>query len=288
MASPHSSAKSGAHTQFKENLKGELLGRVGKTVRDRAGLSWDERMEISVKAFQTKARVVESEAKKVLSDSIEKGRSRATSCPHRSPADAPNQQAMLLKRKKEMQEKEQEYRETVDRIKDKMEKREPLFKLSEVNAAFAMQRERMIQRKREMAQDEHERWEHLRSVEQNAASRPLLIEDPMYKPPKKKPEGSASAPAVGSEANPIDKSMTTNPAVFGGREEYEKDIKIRNAVSQPWFQNSDWNKTVQAIKDKVNNRVPLNGETYPFKGDRHQLTRHRLMHTLPSCVPAVY
>lgn len=280
-----SSAKGGAHTAFKEQLKHELLGRVGNTVRNRAGPSWDERMAVSVKAFKAKATVVEGEAKKTLQDSIEKGRSRATSCPIRSSSETPNQNAMLQQRKKKMKELEMEYKETLDHLKDKMEKREPLFRLSEVNAAFAMQRERMLERKRAMTQDEHERWEHLRSMEQNAASRPLLIEDSSYRAPKKTP-ASTSVPG---EASAIDKSMDLNPhAVFGGREEYEKDKMIREAVSQRWFTESDWGKQVQGIKDKVNARQKLHEVKYPNKGDRHELTRNRLMHALPAQVPGVY
>lgn len=243
-------------------------------------------MEISMKAFQAKSRVVEGEAKKVLQDSIEKGRSRATSCPIRSSNESPNQQAMLRKRQKEMKDKEMEYREKLDQLRDKMEKREPLFRLSEVNAAFNMQRERMAERKRQLTQDEHDRWEHLRSLEESAASRPLLIEDGAFHSKQKKTTTSASAPAIGGEANAIDKSMTTT--VFGGREEYEKDVKIREAVSQKWFTQSDWAKQVQGIKDKVNSRPKLHEEKYPNKGDRHELTRNRLMHALPAQVPGVY
>jgi len=265
-----------------------LHSRVGSTVRTRAGPSWDERLEVSVKAFQAKARVVENEAKKTLQDSIEKGRSRATSCPIRSDADTPNQQAMLQQRKKKMKDLELEYKGQLEHLRDKMEKREPLFRLSEVNAAFAMQKDRMQERKRQMNADEHERWEHLRSMEEKAAGRPLLIEDSSYRAPKKTPAASASMGALDS-ASPIDKSVTINPhAVFGGREEYEKDVRIREAVSQKWFTQSDWGKQVQGIKDKVNSRQKLHEIKYPNKGDRHELTRNRLMHALPAQVPGVY
>lgn len=278
--------KTGAHTQFKENLKVELNNRVGQTVRVRAGPSWDERMEVAVKAFQTKARAEEGEAKKMLGEAIEKGRSRATSCPIRSSADAPNQAAMLQKRKKDMHDREVEYKERLEALRDKMEKREPLFRLSDVQNAFQMQKERMMERKRQMQKDEHERWEHLRSVEQAASSRPLLIEDANYKPPKK--NHTSSAPSLGGDAaKGIDKAHSPKVA-FGGREEYEKDIKIREAVGTKWFQNSEWAQTVREIKERANNRKKLHEEAYPNKGDRHELTRNRLMHRGPACVPAVY
>jgi len=280
------SLRAGAHTVFKENLKQELNSRVSSTIRVRAGPSWDERMEKSVKGFQAKARLSEGEQKKTLTECIEKGRSRATSAPFRDASLAPNSQAMLLQRKKKMHDLEVEYRDRLGALKDKMDKREPLFRLADVNSAFAMQRERMLERKREMQRDESERWEHLRVVEESASSRPLLIEDPHYRAPKKakSPTKSASSPDVSG----IDASITTNPAIFGGREEYEKDIKIRDAINTPWFQNSDWAKTVREIKDRADNRQKLHEISYPNKGDGHALTRGRLMHTLPAQVPAVY
>jgi len=277
------SGQQAAHAQFKDGLKADLHSRVSGTVRTRAGPSWEERMEKSVKGFQAKAKLSETEQKKVLTESIEKGRSRATSAPFRDASLAPNQQAMLLQRKKKMHELELEYREQMDALKDKMDKREPLFRLSEVNAAFEMQRERMLERKRQMTQAENENWAHLREIENSASSRPLLIEDAHYRAPKKKIEKSASSP----DTKGIDASITPK-AVFGGREEYEKDITIRTAMAASWYQNSDWAQKVREINERADTRVKLHEITYPNKGDGHALTRGRLMHTLPAQVPAVY
>merc|ERR1719181_1122946 len=146
----------------------------------------------------------EAEQKKKLTEAIEAGRSRKTSAPFRSASETPNQEAMLRARQKAMHEKEVEYREHLDKLRDKMEKREPLFRLSDVSSAFQMQRERAAEKKAQMKQDEHDRWEHLKEVERGAASRPLLIEDSSYRPPRKTPASpakSASAPALdGKEA----------------------------------------------------------------------------------------
>lgn len=282
--------KGGAHTAFKENLKADLHSRVTKTVRVRAGPSWDERMDKAVKAFGAKSRASEAEMKKNLVEAVERGRSRPTSCPIRSASETPNQFAMLQQRKAEMKEKEAQYREHLDSLRDKMEKREPLFRLSNVSSAFEEQRQRMLERKRQMAQDEHERWEHLKSLEVTAASRPMLIEDPTYKPQKKAglsqsspnlQEGGGTAAADGHKTG-------LNPAVFGGREEYAKDVKIREAVNSRWYQQTDWAKKVAEIRDRADNRQKLHEIQYPNKGDRHALTRNRLMHTLPCTVPGVF
>jgi len=286
-SSQSQSQKSGAHTVFKEGLKVELHSRVGATVKLRAGPSWDERMEKAVKGFQAKTRVSEGESKKTLSDAIEKGRSRATSAPIRSADQTPNSTAMLAARKKKMHDQETEYREQLDALRDKMEKREPLFRLAEVRDAFAMQRNRMEERKRQMVLDEHERWESLRLIEESAASRPLLIEDAHFKAPKKAPPaGSASAPDLKQDSTAS--RMPLNPAVFGGREEYAKDKKIREAVNAKWYQQTSWAKEVAAIRDRADNRKKLHEEMYHNKGDAHAMTRNRLMHALPAQVPGVY
>jgi len=264
----------GAHTDFKYALKSELHTRVTATVKTRAGPSWDERIDKAMKGFQAKARATEGEMTNNLREAIDKGRSRKTSCPIRSSADSPNQLAMLEQRKKKMHELESEYREQLDNLRDKMEKREPLFKLSEVNAAFAMQRERMQERKREMKQDEHERWEHMKSLEKSAASRPLLIEDAHYKPPKKTPTASQSTSALARAGE----CSISKSASFGDRIEYEKDTKIQQAIMKPSFKNSEWGKEVAAIKERADNRQKLHEITYPNKGDGYALTRNRLMH----------
>ena len=46
-----------------------------------------------------------------------------------------------------------------------MHDREPLFRLSEVNAGFEMLRQQQEERRRELQREEHERWEHLRAME---------------------------------------------------------------------------------------------------------------------------
>jgi len=277
--------KGGAHTQFKNKLKADLHKRVESTVRVRSGPSWDERIDKAKKEFSKKSTAVEGEMKKNLTEAIDRGRSRPTSAPIRSASLTPNQMAMLQQRKKKMAEMEGEYREYLGALRDKMEKREPLFRLSEVNQAFLMQEERMRERRRQLAQDEHDRWEHLRNVEENAASRPLLIEDSAYRAPKKTP-ATQSAPDLKEGAT----ADATSPKTFsfGSRAAYPKDEKIREAIASRWFQESDWGREVAEIKYRADTRQKLHEIAYPNKGDRHALTRNRLMHTFPAQVPSVY
>merc|ERR1711865_419198 len=159
-------------------------------------------------------------------------------------------------------------------LRDRMEHREPLFQVSEVKAAFADQEKRMRERKKELAQEEHENWQHLRSVELNAAKRPLLIEETGLRRPKNKDK--SAAPTEKSE--PDNCGANSADPVFGGRDPYECDLRIRDAVSQKWFTKSDWAQQVAQIKDRANNRKKLHEIEYPYKAGEHELARTLMTH----------
>lgn len=268
-------AKKGAHTQFKDGLRTELHKKTVSTIKGRSGPSWDERMDKAMKGFQKQQKAMETEQLKTLCDAVERGRSRPTSAPVRSLSETPNQRGMLRQRQKDMKRLEDDYKAQVEYLKDKMQKREPLYRLSEVNAAFAMQRRRMIEKKQEMTQDEHERWEHLRSVEERAASRPLLIEDVGYKKPK-----GIAVPAASPDVDEHTSKHGSKATEMFGREPYESDVRIKDAVSQKWFQKSEWADKVSQIRYRADNRQKLHEIPYPNKGDRHTLSRARMQHAL--------
>jgi len=259
----------GAHTQFKDGLRLELRSRLGATIKKSAGPSFDERLEKAVKERTTKGKAMEAEQRKVLNAAIEKGRERPNSAPIR-PRNC-DQKEMLRIRTELMKEQEEAYNAQLDRLRDKMDTREPIFNLDEVNAAFDKMRDRQAQRRRQLTKEEHVRWEHLRSMEVNAAKRPLLIENPTYKHPIARPE---SAPCLGGR-----------PRHAFGREEYECDKRIREAVSSKWFSKTDWAKgRLREIKEKTDSRVPLNECTYPMTVDGHSMARDRLRHASPANV----
>merc|ERR1740121_3424161 len=131
-----------------------------------------------------KARTIEAEQRKILNESVEKGRSRPTSAPFRPAAEAPNQQEMLHQRKSQMKQLEMEYSAQIGALNEKMSKRKPLFDLAEVRAAFDMQERRQRERRQELADLERKRREHLRDVESNASKRPLLIEGAQHRVPR--------------------------------------------------------------------------------------------------------
>merc|ERR1712014_513880 len=116
-------------------------------------------------------------------------------------------------------------------LKYKMEMREPLFRLEKVEAAFQEMQKRQADRRQQLKEEETQQWEHLRSLEENAAKRPLLIENPNYRHPRPRPE---SAPDLGHR-----------PRFPFGREEYECDKRIRSAIQAKWFERSEWGQAVK-------------------------------------------
>mmetsp|Transcript_1911 Transcript_1911/g.4506 ORF Transcript_1911/g.4506 Transcript_1911/m.4506 type:complete len:275 (-) Transcript_1911:30-854(-) len=263
------SPNGGRHTQFKEALKHELRARLSKTVRSNAGLSFDERIEIAAKAKHDETSKQELVQRKALQAAVEKGRSRPTSAPVRPSKLSPNQQAMLQERMKKMKEQEDEYKKQVQEMRQKMNTREPLFRLSDVQAGFEMLRQQQEEKRRELQQEEHERWEHLRAVEVSAFQRPLLVEDFNYRPQR---DNFAS-------------TLREPPEPTIDSEDF--DERLRAAVAERWFQESAWGKKLKEMKEKVDNRKKLHQIQYPQKCDSHKLPKTRLMHSLIARVPKI-
>eukprot|EP00931_Biecheleriopsis_adriatica_P009838 TRINITY_DN110927_c0_g1_i1.p1 TRINITY_DN110927_c0_g1~~TRINITY_DN110927_c0_g1_i1.p1 ORF type:complete len:289 (+),score=65.86 TRINITY_DN110927_c0_g1_i1:54-920(+) len=268
--------RSGKHSQFKAHLKAKLNERLSATVKSRTGPSFEQRMHTAVQGFQKKAYALELEQRKQLQSAVERGRARPTSAPVRPMGESPNQQAMLKERLRKMREHEEAYKQQVAAIKDKMDRREPLFKLSEVQAGFEMLKLQQEEKKRELQREEQERWEHIRAVEEHAFTRPLLLEDANYRPPRESPSApdpSAAGAGTGS---------LTRPASAGalGRADNEKDERILNALSQRWFAESDWGKKIKEIKERTDKRPGLHEISYAQKSDGHKFSKTRLMHRL--------
>jgi len=254
--------------QFKQALKADLHKRLERSVKQRIGPSFDERVDKAVKEMNKKARTIEAEQRKFLHDAVEKGRSRPTSAPFRPAAEAPNQQAMLQERKSQMKQLEMEYFVQIGTLKEKMDKREPLFSLSEVHAAFDMQKRRQREKRQELAELERTRWEHLKDVESSASKRPLLIEGVQHR--------VVRAPATQSTPD-MSASGQVRPqsAPHSG---LASDARILEAMSQRWFQQSDWAEELAGIRERTATRQKLHEIAYPPKGDGHRFARDRLKH----------
>lgn len=166
------------------NLRQDLSRHLSSTMKSLAGPSFDERMKEAVQRFARKSQAVEKEQRRSLQEAVERGRSRPPCAVVRPKEEEPDPQARLLERKKKMQENQKAYLDQLAVINHRTEAREPIFKLSEVQAAFEMLSSQQEKRKREIQQKEREGWQQICSLEKAAFKRPLLIEDYNYKPPR--------------------------------------------------------------------------------------------------------
>jgi hypothetical protein len=261
----------GSHTQFKGALSTDLHSRLKVTIKQRTGPSFEERIQKAVVERSKKAAEMEAEQRKKLQHAIEKGREHGGQAMQARPASAaPKQSAQLvLERQQRMKEQEAQYQEHLDALKDKMDRREPLFKLEEVAAAFDDMKKRKTERRRMLAKQEADTWAHIRDVYQDAHRRPLLVEDYLGKPPPKKMDaGSASAPDLG------------DPLM--GKSGYASDRRLSAEISKNWFKQTDWGKKVQQIKEKADNRQKLHEIQYPPKGRDFSVTNSLLSYNFPA------
>lgn len=166
------------------NMRQDLSRHLSSTMKSLAGPSFDERMKEAVQRFERKSKALEKEQRKSLGEAVERGRSRPPCVVVRPKEENPDPQAMLLEKKRKMQENEKAYQQQLAVMNYKMEAREPIFKLSEVQAAFEMLRVQQEERKKEIQQKEREGWQQICSIEKAAFNRPLLLEDYNYKPPR--------------------------------------------------------------------------------------------------------
>jgi len=251
-----SGAKAGMHTLFKQDLTEKLHTRLKTTVKTRAGPSFDERLAKAVKERVTKANALEGEQRKTLSAACEKGRSRPTSCPIRPKSQGPNQAAILAEKQKEMKKQSADYAADIEALKMKMDNRKPLFNVSEVQDVFEQLQRRKEDRRRQLQEEERQTWENIREIENSAHSRPLLIEDPTYRPKPKPSQSEAKAPP----------GLRPKSAPQGLQlESFECDSIIENAINSRSFKNSTWAAEVARIKERADNRVPLSQMSYPVR-----------------------
>eukprot|EP00928_Gymnodinium_smaydae_P003303 TRINITY_DN11187_c0_g1_i2.p1 TRINITY_DN11187_c0_g1~~TRINITY_DN11187_c0_g1_i2.p1 ORF type:complete len:156 (+),score=32.42 TRINITY_DN11187_c0_g1_i2:135-602(+) len=141
-----------------------------------------------------------------------------------------------------------------------------------------MQRRRQAERRQQLMDEERERWEHLRAVEESASKRPLLVEDggaPYRRPPGVSlvapPGASYATEPSATEASEIPRARSA------GALRFDCDKRIAEAVSQRWFEESDWGRTVKAIKERADNRKKLHEIEYPMKKGV-AISRALLMH----------
>lgn len=238
--------KTGGDADFKAELKATMHSKIKQVIRERTGPSFEERIELAAANFRKQARETEQGQLQI----IEAAKQRARLRPCESPVRAkelvpPSFEERGREHARAIRENAARYaKEHAERV-HRMKTREPLFKVSEVKAAFEMQRQRQLERRRQLTEEERQRWQHLQELQMKVVERPLVLED------YARPEHSRSVPNVRLIPNHT--------------KETPLQAKIGKSISQTWFTDSAWGKEVSSIRERQDNRPRLHEIPYPPK-----------------------
>lgn len=242
-------AASAPAADWKHQFKAKMQGKIGKMIKEGTGPSFDERLMAAAARKRKDALETEKQQKQIIADAVARARERPSWCPHRTAEETPEsiesraKKGVLLVR-----ERDKEAAQKLEELKHRMKTREPLFKVSEVNAGYEEMRQRQEARKRQLAKEEKEQWAHLREIQEKVFERPLLLEDGGQKDPKAR------------ERKPIEERLVPNHS-----RPTTMDLRIQNAFKSKGYLESQWAGEVKAIREKTANRVPLSDIPYPPK-----------------------
>lgn len=210
----------------------------------KAGPSFEERVSRAAADFRSRARATETEQRQILAEAVGRAKARPMESQPRPKSEEPESVEERTKRgRRKLALEQAEYARQAEETLHRMRTREPLFKVSEVNKCVDDLKQRQKERKKELQDDERQRWEALKSLQFSVLNRPLLVE--AYERPPKPLVHRAKAIYTPPE-DPLDK-------------------KIRNAMSSKSFSESGWCADVAAIKDRQNARPKLHEIPYPPK-----------------------
>jgi len=225
-------------------LKKMIKAQVKDIVVNRSGPSFEERSAKAAAKFRAEALATERRQKGHLEEAVRRARERPNSSAFRDPNDTPesieSRSARGVKALKSFSETN--LRDLKCSIKHKLDNKPPLFSLAEVEAAQQMLKERQEQRKRELAQEEADRWKMLRSMQAKVLDKPLSMQQF-----KKNPVSALDRKRM---ANPPERPMGV-------------DKKIQIAMEKPSFTQSPWAAEVKNIRKRADSRPGLHEIGYP-------------------------
>lgn len=228
-----------------EEIKKAIRHKVRGIVTSRSGASFEERSALSAAKFRAQAAVISRRQKDLIEEAVRRGRAQPNSSVLRDRTMEPESVGDRVARGvKDVRRQTQEYWGELAGLRQKMATREPLYKLEEVAAAELMLKERQVQRKRELREDEEQRWKMIRGIQEKVIDRPLAMEEF-----RRKEHSAGPAYAVPEEPFGIDK-------------------KIQIAIAKRSFQESSWRQEVQSIHERADNRPKLHEIKYPPKVHR--------------------
>lgn len=231
---------------WKEKFQAKMHKRIQHTIKTRSGPSFEERSAERAAKFRKEAKTTEDEQTKIIEEAIARAKAKPCESPLRSKELTPPSIEVFGKQHAQTRrENEARYAEEYAQRKSKLDTREPLFRISEVEAAVEMQRQRRIKHKKELREDEEQRWAHLNSMQERVVHRPLLVEA------FERPVHSKSATEVRLIPN------HTKPLAI--------EDNIKKCVSATWFKESAWGKEVSGLKERMDARQRLHEIPYPPK-----------------------
>jgi len=279
-------------------LKGHLNGRIRETLKEHTGPSFEERSRMAAKEFRMRAQAMEREQQKVLDEALERAKLRPCSSAVRpkemippTPEERALHHAQVIKKNNARYAKEKADREK--RIKS----REPLYKVSEVKAAFEEQERRQRERKKQLREEERLQWEHIQELKERVVERPLLVEEyhrpehtrtvenPRLVPEHSKPtlleaqlHKALSAPDLADYRLAIKQRQDVRPKlheiqyppkkfVYKPREKVMSDMdkRLEELVQADWYKRSGWASQVAEIRQRQDDRPKLHEIAYPPK-----------------------
>lgn len=271
---------SGPRAQANDDKRAELRRRMLKTVRSRSGPSFEDRLQKAVSERHKKMVAAEAEQRKNLAAAIERGRSTPNVSMARPQSASPNVEMMLEERRREMKRHAAQHAEKMDVLKNKIDRREPLFSTPHVNMLVERKAKRQEEIKRHFKQEEQQQRATLRSVESNALQRPLLMDDAQHQRLRPQSEVATDVPSGGARAGRAQRPCSAP----WGRTVYEGDRRIQAAVSRRSFHDSEWGRELKQIREKLDDRPKLS-ET-PCQARNHgidiELTRTLLCTSFPA------
>lgn len=226
-----------------KDYSNRLRGKISTVLKGSTGPSFEERAAAGASRMKKKANAIEIRQAQMLEEAVARAKARPIESPTRPKHHEPESvESRVARGKVELRKREREYAEDKADLLYRMKTREPLFRVSEVQAAAEEQNQRQAEYKQAMKDDEERRWEMIRGLKEKVMERPMLVDD--YRKP------------VHATPDQVKREMG---------EETELDRKIQRGMAAKSFSESSWAQTVGDIKQRADNRVPLHKIPYPPK-----------------------
>eukprot|EP00930_Biecheleria_cincta_P055979 TRINITY_DN42210_c0_g1_i1.p1 TRINITY_DN42210_c0_g1~~TRINITY_DN42210_c0_g1_i1.p1 ORF type:complete len:189 (+),score=49.88 TRINITY_DN42210_c0_g1_i1:25-567(+) len=167
----------------KLEVKEQIRSLVRSSVRERLGPSFETRLQWSLHRKTQDLKQVQQEQRDILQDARAHGEARAQAespiaafARDRPPPNSWKQAQFLAERKRKMSEQARKYSQEKEAMQHRLRTREPLFRVSEVQAAQMALAAQAAKRKKELVDEERKRWEHIDDLQRSVINRPLLME----------------------------------------------------------------------------------------------------------------